>query len=84
MDFGLKWDNISICYDNTSAINLTKNQTQHSSTKYIEIRHHFIYDHVQKGDTSLEFMIMDKKNYVYLCKVFKCKNVFFLFDLNYV
>ena len=45
-DYGLKYDNIPIWCDNTSAINLTKNPIQHSRTKHIEIRHHFIRDHV--------------------------------------
>jgi len=42
--------------DNTSAINLTKNSIQHSKTKHIEIRHHFICDHVQKGDCEIKFV----------------------------
>jgi len=38
---GLKHNLLSISQlcDNTSAINLTKNQIQHSRTKHIEIRH---------------------------------------------
>jgi len=42
--------------DNTSAINLTKNQIQHSRTKHIEIRHHFIRDHVSNGDCDVKFI----------------------------
>ena len=49
-------DHIPIKCDNTSAISLTKNLIQHSRTKHIEIRHHFIRDHVQKGDTVLEYV----------------------------
>ena len=41
---------------NTSAINLTKNPIQHSKTKNIEIRHHFIRDHIQKGDIEIMFV----------------------------
>ena len=29
---------------------------QHLRTKHIEIRHHFIRDHVQKGDVDLVFI----------------------------
>ena len=47
-------DHNPIKCDNTSAICLTKNPIQHSRTKQIEIRHHFIRDHVQKGDIVLE------------------------------
>ena len=53
-DFGIAMDHIPIKCDNTSAIYLTKNPIQHSRTKHIEIRHHFIRDHVQKGDIMLE------------------------------
>jgi len=42
--------------DNTSAINLTKIQIQHSRTKHIEIRHHFIRDHVNNGNCEVKFM----------------------------
>ncbi|KAK2986388.1 hypothetical protein RJ640_026652 [Escallonia rubra] len=56
LDFGLKYDHIPILCDNTSAIDLTKNPIQHSRTKHIEIKHHFIRDHVQKGDIVLDFV----------------------------
>ena len=59
-DYGLKLDHISIRCANTSAINLSKNPILHSRTKHIEIRHHFLRDHVQKGDCILEFV--DTKN----------------------
>ena len=55
LDYGIKFDHIPIKYDNTSAINLSKNPIQHSRTKFIDIRHHFLQDHVQNGDISLEF-----------------------------
>ena len=52
----MSMNNIPIFCDNTSAINITKNLVQHLCTKYIEIRHHFIRDHVLKGDISIEFV----------------------------
>ena len=42
--------------DNTSAINLSKHPVLHSRTTHIEIRHHFLLDHVQKADITLEFV----------------------------
>ena len=59
-DFGIKLNKTPIRCDNTSAINLTKNPVQHSRSKYIEIRHHFIRDHVNNGDVILEFVCTEK------------------------
>ena len=55
-DFGINQKQIPIRCDNMSAINITKNPVQHSRTKHIEVRHHFIRDHVEKGDVCLEFV----------------------------
>ena len=55
-DFGLSFEHVPIKCDNTSVISISKNHMQHSRTKHIEIRHHFIRDHAQKGDITLEFV----------------------------
>ena len=55
-DFGIKLARTPIKCDNTSAICLTKNPVQHSRSKHIEIRHHFIRDHVENNDVVLEFI----------------------------
>ncbi|KAE9584440.1 putative RNA-directed DNA polymerase [Lupinus albus] len=60
-DYGLNIEKIPIKCDNTSAINLSKNPVLHSRTKHIEIRHHFLRDHVQKGDCVLEFVETSKQ-----------------------
>ncbi|GJX50194.1 hypothetical protein Tco_0277039 [Tanacetum coccineum] len=41
-------------WDIKGAIDLSKNPVQHSRTKHIEIRHHFLRDNVQKGNISIE------------------------------
>jgi len=56
MDYGVKLEKVPLYCDNTSAINLTKNPIQHSKTKHIEIRHHFIRDHIQKSDIEIMFV----------------------------
>ena len=48
-DLGIDLKGIPIKCDNTSAICITKNPVQHSRTKHIEVRHHFIRDHVERG-----------------------------------
>ncbi|GJZ82144.1 hypothetical protein Tco_0647138 [Tanacetum coccineum] len=54
IDYGIRLDDIPIMCDNKGAIELRKNPVQHSGTKHIEIRHHFLRDHVQKGNISIE------------------------------
>ena len=60
-DYDINLEQIPIMYDNTSGIKLSKNLIQHSTTKYIEIRHHFSRDHVQKKDIALEFISTEKQ-----------------------
>jgi len=60
MDYGVKLEKVPLYCDNASAINLTKNPIQHSKTKHIEIRHHFIRDHTQKD--GIEIMFVKTKN----------------------
>ena len=60
-DFGCLYDHIPILCDNTSAINLSKNPIQHSLTKHIEIRHHFLRDHIQRGNIVLNHVSTDKQ-----------------------
>ncbi|WRX26838.1 Reverse transcriptase [Theobroma cacao] len=55
-DYGMSMNNIPIYCDNKSVINISKNPVQHSRTKHIEIRHHFVRDHVVKGDIKIEFV----------------------------
>jgi hypothetical protein len=42
--------------DNTSAMNISKNPVQHSRTKHIDIRHHFIRDLVESREVALMFI----------------------------
>ena len=54
VDYGIQLNGITILCDNKGAIDLSKNPVQHSRTKHIEIRHHFLRDNVQKGNISIE------------------------------
>ncbi|GJR01928.1 hypothetical protein Tco_0524912 [Tanacetum coccineum] len=44
LDYGYNFMNTIIYIDNTSTICIIENHVQHSKTKHIEIRHHFIRD----------------------------------------
>ncbi|GKA87196.1 retrovirus-related pol polyprotein from transposon TNT 1-94 [Tanacetum coccineum] len=54
IDYDVRLDDVPIMCDNKGAIDLSKNPVQHSRTKHIEIRHHFLRDNVQKGHISIE------------------------------
>ncbi|CAM8978671.1 unnamed protein product [Rhodiola kirilowii] len=54
-EYGISFDSIPILCDNTSVINISKNHVQHSGTKHIEIKHHFLRDCVEKGLVSVDF-----------------------------
>ncbi|XP_012837630.1 PREDICTED: uncharacterized protein LOC105958166 [Erythranthe guttata] len=54
-------DLLHIYCDNMSAINICKNPVQHSRTKHIEIRYHFIRNLVEEGTVSLEYVTTEKQ-----------------------
>ena len=49
-DYGLSYTKVPIYCDNQSAIAMTGNPVQHSLTKHISIRYHFIREHVQQKE----------------------------------
>ncbi|GJV01624.1 hypothetical protein Tco_1335193 [Tanacetum coccineum] len=59
VDYDVLYDKVPIFCDNTSAIALSNNSVLHSRTKHIDIRYHFIRDHILKGDIELHFVPTD-------------------------
>jgi hypothetical protein len=49
-DFGYNLSKVPLLYDNESAICLADNPIEHSRTKHIDIRRHFLRNHQQRGD----------------------------------
>ena len=54
LDCGLDQEKIVVFCDNQSAINLSKNPIQHSRTKHIDIKYHFICDLVETNVITLD------------------------------
>ena len=52
-DYGINVKNVPLYCDNESAIKIAHNPVQDSKTKHIQIHHHFLHDHVLKGDISI-------------------------------
>ena len=55
-DYQIKTGKVPINCDNTSTINISKNPVNHSRTKHIDVRHHFLRDHVANGKIELIFV----------------------------
>ncbi|GKF40868.1 hypothetical protein Tco_0124210, partial [Tanacetum coccineum] len=56
LDYGYKYNWILIYYDSKSAIAISCNPVKHSKTKHIDIRYHFIKEHVEKGTVEIYFV----------------------------
>ena len=56
-DYGIEQGTMNMHYDNSSAINISKNLVLHSYTNHIEILHHFIKGLVEENVVYLEFII---------------------------
>jgi hypothetical protein len=55
-DYGYKMSKVPILCDNESAIRMADNPVEHSRTKHIDIRYHFLRDHQQKGDIEIAYV----------------------------
>jgi hypothetical protein len=60
-DYGYKLSKVPLLCDNESAIHMADNPVEHSCTKHIDIRYHFLRDHQQRGISRL-LMLAPKNN----------------------
>ncbi|GJW76024.1 retrovirus-related pol polyprotein from transposon TNT 1-94 [Tanacetum coccineum] len=56
LDYGFKYNRIPMYCDSKSAIAISCNPVQHSKTKHIDIRYHFIKEHVERGTVEIYFV----------------------------
>ncbi|GKD46564.1 retrovirus-related pol polyprotein from transposon TNT 1-94 [Tanacetum coccineum] len=56
LDYGYKYNQIPMYCDSKSAIANSCNPVQHSKTKHIDIRYHFIKEDVEKGTMEIYFV----------------------------
>jgi hypothetical protein len=56
-DYGYKLSKVPLPCDNESAIRMADNPVEHSRTKHIDIRYHFLTDHQQWGDIEIAYVI---------------------------
>ncbi|GJV28301.1 hypothetical protein Tco_1384749 [Tanacetum coccineum] len=55
-NYGFKFNKIHLYCDNKSAITLCSNNVQHSTSKHIDVRYHFIKEQVENGVVELYFV----------------------------
>ncbi len=69
-ELGVNLKQITMCNDNMSSIQIIKNPTSHHRAKHIDVRYHFIRDHYQNGNISLQYIASEE-----LCADFCTKGV---------
>ncbi|GKA21010.1 retrovirus-related pol polyprotein from transposon TNT 1-94 [Tanacetum coccineum] len=55
-DYGFHFDKIPMSCDSKAAITISCNLVQHSCTKHINVKYHFIKEHVERGIVELFFV----------------------------
>jgi hypothetical protein len=55
-DYGYKLSKVPLLCDNESAICMVDNPVEHSRTKHIAIRYHFLRDHQRRGDIEIAYV----------------------------
>jgi hypothetical protein len=54
--FGVRFERVLLMCDNTSSIFVAKNLVFHKKMRHVERRHHFLRDHVEKGDIKMRYI----------------------------
>jgi hypothetical protein len=60
-DYGYKLSKVPLLCDNESAIRMADNPVEHSHTKHIDIRYHFLRDHQQRRDIKIAYVSTKKQ-----------------------
>ncbi|CAM8966044.1 unnamed protein product [Rhodiola kirilowii] len=60
-EYRVEQKELTLYCDNMSAISISKNPVQHSRTKHIDIRHHFIRELVEQKVVTLKHVTTDKQ-----------------------
>jgi hypothetical protein len=60
-DYGYTMNQVPLLCDNESAIKIAYNPCEHSRTKHIDIRHHFLRDHAIKGGIVISHVCINEQ-----------------------
>jgi hypothetical protein len=60
-DYGVTYKSVPVMCDSSSTICLAQNPVFHGRAKHIKVRHHFLRDHVEKGDIVIKFIDTERQ-----------------------
>jgi hypothetical protein len=60
-DFRVSFERVSLKCDNTSAISVAKNPVFHKTMRHLERKHHFLRDHIEKGDIEIRYIDTERQ-----------------------
>jgi hypothetical protein len=60
-DFEVIFERVPLMCDNISAISIAKNLVFHKRMRHLERRHHFLRDHVEKGDIEMRYIDTERQ-----------------------
>jgi hypothetical protein len=60
-DYGATYKSVPYMCDSSSAICLAHNLVFHGRAKHIKVQHHFLRDHVKKGEIEMKFIDTERQ-----------------------
>jgi hypothetical protein len=60
-DYGVTYKSVPLMCDSSSAICLAQNPVFHGRAKHRKVRHHFLRDHVEKGDIEMRYIETERQ-----------------------
>jgi hypothetical protein len=60
-DFEVIFERVPLMCDNTGDISIAKNLVFHKRMRHLERRHHFLRDHVEKGDIKMRYIDTERQ-----------------------
>jgi hypothetical protein len=60
-DYEVTYKSVTILCDSSSAICLAQNPVFHGRAKHIKVIHHFLRDHIEKGDIEMKYIEIERQ-----------------------
>jgi hypothetical protein len=57
----VRFERVPLMCDNTRVISVAKNPVFHKKMRHVERRHHFLRDHVEKGDIEMRYIDTERQ-----------------------